>query len=322
MKIAFHNNALQERGVTVSIYQYALHCKTILGLDPIIIYNLTFDSLPSVVKKFQDKFPVYGYKDLNELYSLCEELNIDYFYAQKYGNKDGVLSPVGQNLIHSVFNRDLNEVHGDAYAFISEWMSQQTEYRVPFVPYMIDLPESNKNLRKQLGIPHDSIVVGRHGGYETFNIPFVVSTIKKVLDKRKDIWFLFLNTEKTIDHGRCIYLDKIIDEHEKVQFMNTCDAMLHARDYGETFGLSVLEFASLNKQIISYDNELLQTTHPLGGRNHFLYLKENCFKYSDERQLGYLLMHLTRKNPFNTSYLKQMFSPESVMLKFKEVFLS
>jgi hypothetical protein len=177
-------------------------------------------------------------------------------------------------------------------------------------------------MRSKLGIPPNALVVGRHGGYDTFNIPFVVETVKKVLNKRNDIWFVFLNTEKTIDHERCIYLDTITDIDEKVKYINSCDAMLHARDYGETFGLAVLEFAALNKQIISYDNRDLQLNHPLGGRNHFLYLKDNCFKYASEQQLGYLLMHLTRKNPFDTRYLLEEFSPESVMKRFEKVFLN
>lgn len=322
MKIAFHNNALQERGVTVSIYQYAHYCETLLGHEPVILYNSTFENLPTVVKKFEDRFSVFSYSDLNELYRLCDKLKIDYFYAQKYGHNDNILSPSCKNLIHSVFSRDPKDVHGDVYAFISEWMSQQTQYRIPFVPYINDLPAHELDFRTRLGIPSNALVIGRHGGYDTFNIPFVVDTVKKVLDKRSDIWFVFLNTEKKIDHERCLYLNTIIDDKEKVQFINTCDAMLHARDYGETFGLSVLEFASLNKQIISYDNIELQTSHPLGGRSHFSYLGDNCFKYSTEHQLGYLLMHLTRKNPFNTLYLKDKFSPEVVMSLFNKVFLS
>jgi hypothetical protein len=136
------------------------------------------------------------------------------------------------------------------------------------------------------------------------------------------MWFLFLNTEKKIDHPRCIYLDKTIDQVEKFKFINTCDAMLHARDYGETFGLAVLEFAAANKQIITYDNEELQTSHPLGGRNHLLFLGDNCFKYKNYNELGYILMHLNRRNPFDTTYLRDNFSPKSVMKIFKEVFLS
>jgi glycosyltransferase involved in cell wall biosynthesis len=186
---------------------------------------------------------------------------------------------------------------------------------------MINLPKVEDNIRQHLGIPKDAVVVGRYGGYDTFNIEFVIDTILKMLNKRRDIWFVFMNTEKRIQHERCIYLDAVVDPIEKVKFINTCDAMLHARDYGETFGLSVLEFAACNKQIISYDNLELQSTHPLGGRNHFAFLKDNCFKYKSENELGHVLMYLNQKNPFNTEYLIEEFSPGSVMSKFKKVFL-
>jgi hypothetical protein len=187
---------------------------------------------------------------------------------------------------------------------------------------MLNLPDTSEDLRTELGIPKNALVVGRHGGYDTFDLEFAVNTVKKVLEKRPDIWFVFLNTEKKIEHPRCIYLDRIIDSNRKFKFINTCDAMLHARSYGETFGLSVLEFAALGKQIISYDNEELQNNHPLGGRNHFLFLKDNCFKYSTADQLGYTLSYLTRKNPFDTKYLLTEFSPQNVMTKFQKVFLS
>jgi len=97
--------------------------------------------------------------------------------------------------------------------------------------------------------------------------------------------------------------------------------MLHARIEGETFGLSVLEFSSKNKQIISYDNEKIQNDHLIGGRNHFLYLKDNCHKYQNEIDLENIFLNITKQNPFNTEYLNQMFSPKNVIQKFNEVFL-
>jgi hypothetical protein len=118
-----------------------------------------------------------------------------------------------------------------------------------------------------------------------------------------------------------LYFEPIIDLHYKVQFINTCDAFLHARNYGETFGLSVLEFASKNKQIITYDNFEFQNNHPLGGRNHFLYLKGNYFSYSDKNDLDNILLNINRNNPFDTDYLNKEFSSESVIEKFNEVFI-
>lgn len=321
MNIALHSNILSERGACVALYDYAYYCREHLNLNPIIYYNLNCDNLESSVNHFRSQFEVIGYEQFSEVQNSIDRKAINYFYAIKYGNPDGVLVNGAKNLVHSVFSHDVNLRHGEVYAVVSEWQSIKSGGQIPFVPHMLNLPECETDLREYLKIPKDAVVIGRHGAYETFNINFVVDVILKTLQKRKDIWFLFLNTEKKIDHDRCIYMDKIIDQKEKVKFINTCDAMIHARDYGETFGLAVLEFAAKNKQIISYDEEVIQNVHPLGGRNHFLFLGNNCFRYQNENQLGYLLSNITRKNPFDTSYLVDKFSPCNVMNIFSKVFL-
>jgi hypothetical protein len=319
--IIFHSNNLCERGVCVSIYDYAFYSRKYLNINPIIVYDLKSDNYQTSVDHFKKEFEVIGYENFDDVQKILDERNIEYFYAQKYGTNDGIQVRNTKNLIHSVFSRDLSQVHGDVYAFISEWMSQQVDYKLPFVPYMINLPNHNENYRGGFGIPDNATVIGRYGGKETFNIDFVGESILKVLEARKDIWFLFLNTNFRINHERCLYFEPVIDLHYKVQFINTCDAFLHARDYGETFGASVLEFACKNKQIISYDNEELQNNHPLGGRNHFLYLKDKCFKYKNKNELDKIFLNISRNNPFNTDYLNQEFSPESVIKTFEEVFI-
>lgn len=320
--ILLHENQISERGTSVAIYDYAYYLREYLNFNPIISYNKNFNTNQNCLEKFQKEFEVIGYNNFEEVQKIVDNRHIPYFYAQKYGTNDNIQVKNTKNLIHSVFSRDLSQVHGDVYAFISEWMSQQVDYKLSFVPYMINLPNHNENYRRGFGIPEDAVVIGRYGGRETFNIDFVRESILKILEKRKDVWFLFLNTDFQINHERCLYFDQIIDLHYKVQFINTCDAFLHARDYGETFGASVLEFACKNKQIISYDNEELQNNHPLGGRNHFLYLKDNCFKYQNKEDLQNILLNINRNNPFNTEYLNEEFSPKSVIKKFEEVFIS
>ena len=43
----------------------------------------------------------------------------------------------------------------------------------------------------------------------------------------------------------------IIDLEKKVKFINSCDAMIHARAGGETFGASIAEFSIKNKPVIT-----------------------------------------------------------------------
>jgi len=134
-----------------------------------------------------------------------------------------------------------------------------------------------------------------------------------MVNSRSDIVFLFLNTYKFITHPRVIYLDSTSDMYFKTKFINTCDAMLHARMQGESFGLSVLEFACKNKHIITYGLS--------PEKSHIMYLKDNCSVYYNQNNLDQILNNINKKNPYNTCYLNEMFSPCNVMDKFKKVFL-
>ena len=96
---------------------------------------------------------------------------------------------------------------------------------------------------------------------------------------------LFLNTYKFITHPRVIYLDSTSDMYFKTKFINTCDAMLHARMQGESFGLSVLEFACKNKHIITYGDSR--------ERSHLSYLDKNCSIYREENDLFQILKTIT-----------------------------
>ncbi len=319
--VILHSNSLTERGCSVALYGYAFYLREYLNYEPIICYNSNFDNNTKVIDYFKKQFFVKEYQNLDEIQQLADQKNIDFFYAIKYGTKDEIVLKNTKNLIHSVFCTDLNEMHGHVYAVVSKWMSIKSNHQISFVPHMLNLLGHEDNFRKEFNIPKTDIVIGRYGGYETFNIDFVKEIINEILNKRDNIWFIFLNTPKFNNHSKCLHLDSIFDLYQKEKFINTCDGFLHARDYGETFGLSVLEFASKNKQIISYDNEELQTNHPLGGRNHFLFLKDNCFKYKNKDQLNEILLNVSKNNPFNTLYLNNEFSPKEVIKIFKNVFL-
>lgn len=315
MKILMHEQSLNERGTSVALYDYCYYLREYLGFTPIVSYNVnTRTNSSDTIEKFKNEFEVVSYENFKEVKKLIDDRSIEYFYCIKSGEKDGFLVDNCKNLIHSVFCTDSSQIHGDIYATVSEWQSSLTENKIPYVPHMINLPDIDDDIRKEFNIPKEHIVIGRTGGLDTFNVPFVNECINQILNKRDDIWFLFLNTQESITHDRCIYFEPNVDLEDKVKFINTCDAMIHARLDGETFGLSVLEFASKNKQIISYDNVY-------GARNHFMYLNDNCFKYSTHKELSEIFQNMDKKNLFNTNYLNDKFSPSNVIKKFKTVFL-
>jgi hypothetical protein len=320
--IIFHENQLSERGTSIALFDYAYFARKYLDINPIIVFNQNNNNDIRVIDKFKKEFKVVAYDTILDVEKIIDDYNAEYFYAIKFGIKDNIQVTNSNVLIHSVFNSNPSEIHGDKYAVISEWLSDKFNNVIPYVPHMLNLSLTNNNFRNELNISDDMVVIGRYGANNTFNIEFVYNSILDILNKRKDVVFLFVNTNQHVLHERCLYFDSIVDLYYKTKFINTCDVFLHARDYGETFGLSVLEFASKNKQVISYDNYQLQNKHPLGGRNHFLFLGDNCFKYTNKFDLDLILSNITRINKFDTYYLNEEFSPINVMNKFNEVFLS
>lgn len=315
-KIIFHGNPVNERGTAVVTFDYAYYARKFFDIEPIFFYVKNHEyNVETAIERFKKEFVTYSYENFNEVERYIDRNGVDYFYAIKYGIISDEQVSNAYNLMHSVYTVDVNQVHGHRYATVSEWQSSLCNFSIPYVPHMIYPINEDRNLREQLGIPDSALVLGRYGGFDTFDVPFIWQSIQKSLDQRSDLWFIFMNTPKGIIHPRCIFLDKVTDQKEKTKFVNTADAMLHGGYRGETFGLAILEFAIKNKTIIVFDNFY-------GGRNHHLYLSDNCFRYNSEKSLTEILVNLEKKNYFDTRYLEKKYSPEIVMNKFAEVFLN
>lgn len=314
MKIAFHSNQLSLRGTEVAIYDYARYNEELLGNESIILAkdpNVWNYSHPLAIENFKKRFPVFFYKDFTEVEKILDNNNVDIFYAIKSGVKDGVVSKNRKSVNHVVFQN--YQPHGDVYAYVSEWLGNK--YKSPFVPHIVTLPDIDEDLRSELNIPKDAIVFGRHGGAETFDLLMAHKAIERVLRESKNIYFLFLYTNKFINHSRVIYLEGKQDLIYKTKFINTCDAMLHARSVGETFGLAVAEFSIKNKPVFTYGGSQRESAHlQMLGKNAFKY-------YSEDDLYEKLLSFPIIVNPdYNwNSYLD--YNPEKVMKKFEEVFI-
>ena len=99
MRIAFHDNSLCLRGTTVAIYDWAYWTRHYLDIDPIIMFNLknNFND-KSVIKKFENEFPVFGYEDKSQIDDILSKNKCDAFLMEKGGEPDGVISSVSKNL--------------------------------------------------------------------------------------------------------------------------------------------------------------------------------------------------------------------------------
>ncbi len=316
-KIGFLSNQLCERGTTIALYDYAYYNQKLYDNDSIIFYQKNnILNNKNVIYKFENEFKCYEFNDFSEVEDIIKKENIQYLYQITSGKKeDSKLSTNIPNLIHAVFNI---EPHGEKYACVSEHLVKKYNSNVPFVPHMINLPITDENFRQFLNIPYNSIVFGRYGGFNEFNISFVHEAIKEILEEKDNYYFLFANTQIFLNHPRIIYIDKIINLLDKSKFINTCDVMIHARIDGETFGLSIGEFSTFNKPII--------TNWSPYHNNHLEILKDNGIVYHSKEELMIrfrnipIVLEYIKNNNIDINMYKD-FTPEKIMKKFMEVFI-
>lgn len=318
MKIAFHTNQIGIAGTEVALFDYADYNERILNNESIILSNKNHnDNNPAVIKKFTDRFKkIHWYENVFEIDRILEQEKADIFYAIKLGLNDGIASKVCKTGVHVVFMA--NQPHGDVYFYVSEWLSKAASGGVyPYVPHIITLPETNINYRNYLSIPDDAIVFGRYGSYNTFDIDFAKKAVIEISEKYKNIYFLFMNTERFIT-GRqnVIFLNSTSDVIIKTGFINTCNAMLHARERGETFGIAVGEFSIKNKPVLTY------SLSP--ERSHLEILGNKAICFSSYNELYNAITGFNDYYDKGGDYDKYSagFNPNAVMRKFDNVLIS
>lgn len=314
MKILLHENSLNLRGTSVAVYDYAYFLKKFFNYECIITYNKNNPTNDAkVIKKFQNEFEIIEHSDFNDIDPIIKNKQIDFLYIIKAGDNDGKVSKLVKTGVHAVFKQTHEQVHGDVYAFVSEWLAKEcSNNTLPFVPHMLHMPVLSKedNFRKALNIPDDAIVYGRYGGVETFDIIFVRNAITNIIKNNSKIYFLFCNTQQFINHPQVIFTNTVASLDQKVKFINTCDAMIHARYSGETFGLSIIEFMSQNKPVLTYGSS--------PEKNHYWLLQDKGLLYNTYEEL-YELFVTYKPEPIIYNNLKD-YSPEVVINKFKDVF--
>jgi len=254
MNIAFYVDEMNFRGVANSTYQFALQNQKILRNRSFIFYNKkNYRNQKEVINKFKTKFKLIGISFFKDIESYKKKLFIDYIYVQKGGEKNDWTSNRIKTLVHSVYPQKLNQTHGHRYVYISEWLSKNfSNNKISFVPLITEVKKNKNDLKKQLRINKDKLIFGCYGGESSFDLKFVQSAIINIVEKRKDIVFIFLNIKKFYNHKQIKFLKGTLNEDYKKKFINSCDAMIYARSLGESFGLSIGEFAIENKRIISY----------------------------------------------------------------------
>jgi hypothetical protein len=313
MNIGFHSNQLGMRGTEVAMYDYAHYNETILGNKSYIVSS-KHNNLDAI-EKFKDRFEVFLYDTFEEVEQFVQDKGIAVMYYIKSGENDGKLLKSCKNAIHAVFQT--KDPHGDSYAYVAEWLSERmTGTKENCVPHIVTLPDVADSYRSHFRIPENAVVFGRYGGYDEFDIPWVQDTVYKVARENRNIYFLFMNTKGFCEPlPNIIHVEPTYDLIQKTGFINTCDAMLHARSRGETFGLSIAEFLHQDKPVLS---------NPSGiDGNHVQMLGSRGLWYNTPDELYKILTSFDRKKP--EGYYKELvskYTPEKVMESFKKFFIN
>ena len=311
LRIAFHANQLSERGGEVALYDYCHYNEALLGNRSVVFYPRQATSNDaSVVARFAQSFELVAYDHFAEVDRSIQAMQLDLFYAIKGGEIDGIVSRVVPSMVHAVFAQSPFEIHGSAYAFVSEWLSSKCSAGlVPAVPHVVQAPPLGllPNLRVELGIPEGAVVLGGYGGSQSFDLDFVRDrVIPEALARRQDVYFVFMNFRPFIHHPRVFFLERSTDSVVKHSLIAACDAMLHARRQGESFGLACAEFSMQGKPVFTYGLS--------PDRHHLKVLGRSAVVYRDGAQL---LQQLLGFQPGSLSLAEaegyRKYTPEHVM---------
>jgi len=315
--VAFLSNKLTLRGTEVAIFDYADYNEKILGNKSIIItrdyqkIKNEWDVDIQAYNKFKSRFNVYYYDSQQDIDNIVSDNDVSHIFIEKAGDWDGLISTICKNIIHCVFTTCYP--HGNVYTPLGQTVNDLHGTNFPVMPYMVYLPETDENLRNELDIPNDAIVFGRYGGKESFDISFVHDVIKNIVNSRDNIYFLFMNTNVFYEHKNIIYLPGNADMIFKRKFINSCDALIHARERGETFGLTPGEFSICKKPVITWNGSK--------EREHLLILKDKAVKYNTAQDLQFIIDTFT-KNKYDVSENGYMFyNPKNVMEIFNRICL-
>lgn len=308
--IAFLLLEINVRGTTQASLDYAIGNVNILGNKSILIAPKSNKHDMKTVERLGSILELYFYDNLE---SIIVDQNISAIHILKHGQHKNNMTSSIPVFVHCVF--DMSNPHGSVYAGVSKTIADKYNSGL-YVPHMIGLkPTVNGiNLRNFYNIPTDAIVIGRYGGMDTFNIPWVWDVISNLVNTYTNIWFLFANTPKIVNHSRVVYIPMIRGDSEKNGFINTCDCYLEASTLGHSFGLAIGEFDINDKPILMYNGWVWNNEHHriMGDRGMY-------FKTAQE--LLNTILRFTKNTTGSIYDGYKKFTPEKVMPIFKKVFL-
>jgi hypothetical protein len=320
-----------ERGTEVALFDYADNAEKLLGVRAFVLYDINAPhNFEGAVAKFRRRFGdrLLGLHGWSQVDPFLKQNSIQHLYQICCNNDREKCSrlPHVRNYIHAVF--EAGDPYGDVYAKISPCVPGAC----PVVPHIVRAAtDETDDLRAELGIPPDATVFGRYGGYESFDIDAARAAVLELAracecsSGSQKLFFLFMNTPPLAPPLRhIIHLERTSDECRKRRFIRTCDAMIHARSAGETFGLAVAEFSACNKPVFTsklHTDDNTARFHLDTLSRHSPLCKE--LFYTDKAQLVGLFRSFDREKAKRVDWnAYRAFEPAHVMAIFHSTFLN
>jgi hypothetical protein len=319
LTVGFVVNCLSLRGTETVAWAFAHYNETMLGNrsmvfvkrrkgEPVDDHNVN-DNTEEAAEWFISRFGEVHYHPDNEIDDAMREKDVDVCLVEMYGSNEEWVPKDIPSILHCVFRPLLK---GTIPTGISNCVARGMISVLPnIVPHH---HETTEDMREDLGIPKDAIVFARYGGYYQFNIEIAHIAVKNVSSRNPNVYFIFMNTHPFMEPTKnVIFLPGTRSLYQKKRFINTCDAYLHARADGETFGAAIAEFAMCDKNIITcrYQMDYFQN-------EHLCVLGKQCIMYDDQLQLEHILENypMYKKDMTNNGYYA--YTPEKVMPLFEQ----
>jgi len=303
--VVFWLRHLLVRGTEGAVYDYATGLEDELqadGTSGLAVVACTERTIkhwcdPRVFARFAARFPLLFIlpDDLEDAAShLCTRVvRATVFYTLTHGKREYDALPRGvRTFVHAVF--DGTEPHGDGFAVISDDMNVRQRTTAAVLPHMVTLPLRDApigDLRALLGIAETARVVGRMGrGVDNPDeVPWAMDALAAWAAAHPDDAVVCVNAVRPRGAPRNLHvLPSVADARDKQRFFNTCDAMLHMRLVGETFGLVVGEAAACGIPVLAYSG--------VHERAHLALAGAAVTTYDDAPSLRALLEGVTRRN--------------------------
>jgi len=293
MKFGFFDNGVGFRGTTRAIIEYAKIAQSIQkDIEPIFYFNkkLKTNDLRICRQMINSGIEVKPIDSREQL--INEEIDLLYHVSSSDINGTKWLADLKyKTLLHQVGYQDPDQMNPDLFAYTSYWQSYYfTASKSLVLPYIVNAPSdkepTKKDARAKLNIPEEYIVLMRHGGFDTWNLPFASKAIVDMLKIRKDIVYIFLNTPKFVEHENAIFYEGTDSNDIITTLISASDAMIHARWEGETFGLACSEFLIRKKPIITWAGSR--------ERNQILMADNSVITYNTYIDLLHLLGNISK----------------------------